>query len=334
MKYKSIIIRRRGGPEVLEVTENDLRDPAAVEVRVRVLATAVGGSDINYRHGYSPFSPRPPFTPGYEIMGIVDAIGSEVKRVKAGDRVAALTAGHDGYSEMVYIGQEHLLPVPASLDPADVVVLVLNYATAYQILKRVAKIKPGDKALVIGASGGVGTALLDLGRLYGLKLYGTASASKHAALAALGATPIDYKSQDYVAVIQASEPGGLDFVFDGQGGKHGTRGLSLLKRGGKLVEYASPTGLGSMLSGALWLAWVNLLPNGKRAEFFGITALYLRDKKPFMEDMPILLDLLAQGKIKPVISARLPLLEARKANELLEGGQVTGNIVLLAPELL
>jgi len=165
-------------------------------------------------------------------------------------------------------------------------------------------------------------------------MYGTASASKFDVLKDLGAVPIDYRSQDFVEEIRRMEPGGLDFVFDGVGGKEGERGLAVLRRAGKLIAYATPLGTGSMLQGALKMAFTNLLPNGKKAEFYGISALYARDKKPFMQDLPLLFNLLAEGKIKPLITAQLPLLEARRANELLESGQMTGNIVLLAPELL
>jgi NADPH:quinone reductase-like Zn-dependent oxidoreductase len=217
MLYKSVVATKRGGPEVLQIVENDLRQPTKSEVRVKVSAVGVGGTDINYRYGLSPFAPKAPFVPGYEITGIVDAVGEDVTRVTVGDRVAALT-GHGGYSEMIYLGQEHLVKVPASLDPADVVVLVLNYVSAYQMLHRVAKVKTGDKVLINGASGGMGTALLELGKLAGLKMYATASRSKQDILRKFGAAPIDYHTQDFVEVIQQAEPDGLDFAFEGIGG--------------------------------------------------------------------------------------------------------------------
>jgi NADPH:quinone reductase-like Zn-dependent oxidoreductase len=333
MKYKSVVATKRGGPEVLQVTENELRQPASGEVQVKVLATSVGGTDINYRRGYSPLAPNVPFVPGYEMVGVVQAIGKGVTKIAVGERVAALT-GYGSYTEVMYLAQEHLAPVLQSLDPAEVVTLVLNYVTAYQMLHRVARVKSGDKVLLIGASGGVGTALLQLGKLAGLKMYGTASASKHNLLVELGATPIDYHSQDFVEVLQQAEPGGLDFVFDGMGGEYSSRGLAVLRRGGKLVEYAAPVGLAELVLGLVKLAAINILPNGKSAEFYGITAVYMRDKKPFMQDLPVVCKLLEEGKIKPVITHRFPILEARKANELLECGQVSGNIVLLAPELL
>jgi len=333
MSYQSVVAIRRGGPEVLQIVENDLREPAAGEVRIRVLATAVGRTDVNFRYGYSPFSPKVPFVPGYEILGVVDKLGAGVNGFATGQRVAALIS-HGGYSEMIYLNQEHLVPVPPILDPAEAVIIILNYVTAYQMLYRVAKVKAGHKVLVIGASGGVGTALLQLGKLAGLKMYGTASSDKLTFVAGLVATPIDYRTQDFVAVIRQAEPDGLDFVFDGVGGEYSERGLEVLHPGGKLVGYASPTGLGSMLSGMLKMAFINLLPNGKRAAFFGISALYMQNKRPFMEDLPVLFKLLEEGKIKPIIAQKLPVLQAAKANELLESGTVSGNLVLLAPELL
>ena len=201
MKYKSVVVTKRGGPEVLQVVENEMRLPATNEARIRVLATGVGRTDINYRYGLSPFAPKVPFVPGYEVMGVVDAIGKGVTRVAVGDRVAALI-GHGGYSEMIYLGQEHLVRVPEALDPADVVTVVLNYVSAYQMLHRVAKVKAGDKVLITGASGGMGTALLELGKLAGLKMYGTASKSKHDVLNQFGCAPIDYHTQDFVEVIR------------------------------------------------------------------------------------------------------------------------------------
>ena len=333
MKYKSIVAAKRGGPEVLQVVENELHAPAAGEVRIKVLATGVGRTDVNYRYGYSPFSPRVPFVPGYEIMGVVEAVGAGVTRVAAGDRVAALT-GHGGYTEMIYLGQEHLVQVPPPLAPAEVAVLTLNYVSAWQMLHRVAGVKAGDKALLIGASGGVGTALLQLGRLAGLKMYGTASSEKHTILTGLEAIPIDYHTQDFVDVLCQAEPAGLDFVFDGMGGADSQRGLAVLRSGGKLVAYAPPSGLGKLLQDVLKMIFINMRRNGGKVESYGISALYVRDKKPFMEDLLLLFKLLEAGKIKPVISHKFSILEAARANQLLESGKAPGNIVLLAPELL
>ena len=330
MKYKSVVATQRGGPEVIQIEENELRLPVEGQARVRVLATAVCQDDLAIRTGNRPFLKKTPFVPGYSFIGTIDAIGAGVKDVKVGDRVAALTK-YGSHSEVIYWNARELVHVPESLDPAEAVVLILNYLVAYQILYRVAQVKAGDKALIVGASGGVGTAFLQLGKLAGLKMYGLASPSKHKALSEYGAIPIDYHRQDIVGKIRRAEPNGLDFVFNGMGEEYFERGLSVLRRGGLLVHYGAPQSLARFLLLIAKLLFYNLLPNGRKIEGYGTHRLGV---DLFKRDWMALFKLLEGGLIKPVIAARLPLLEARKAYELLESGQVTGNLVLLAPELL
>jgi NADPH:quinone reductase-like Zn-dependent oxidoreductase len=332
MTYKSIFVTRRGGPEVLQIVENPLRSPHAREVRVRTLAASVSLPEIEARYGRSPFPPKIPFTPGYAIVGEIEALGAGVTQFKAGDRVAALTV-YGGYSEIVYWPARKLIPVPVGLDAAQIVPLILNYVVAYQTMHRVAKVKAGQTALIIGASGGIGTALLQLGKLAGLKMYGLASKHKHAALVEYGAIPIDYKTQDFVQVMRLLETGGLDVVFDGMGGEYLGRGFNLLQRSGQWVSYANPfsrVGLFQLLGKLLWY---NLPHTGRKIRLYGTGASFL-NMHPFQQDWAVLFKLLDEGKIAPVIAAKFPLLEAAKANTLLESGQVTGNVVLLAEELL
>lgn len=332
MKYKSVVITKKGTPEVLKVIENDLRSPLAGEARIKIIATGVGRTDIVMRYGYYPFAPKIPFAPGYEIVGVVDAIGKDVSHVSVGDRVSALTV-YGGYAEYIYLNEEHLVQVPTTLDPAEAVSLILNYVTAYQMLHRFAKVKEGDKVLITGANGGVGTALLQLGKLANLKMYGTASHSQHNILTEQGAIPIDYHTQNFIDVIRKAEPNGINFVFEGIGGNYIQRGFAVLRRGGKLVEYGN-SGFIALLLGLTKLQILNWLPNGKSGEFYGISGIYQKDRQPFMEDLPVLFKLLEEGKLKPIIAKKFPILEAVKANELLEGKKVNGKIVLLAPEFL
>lgn len=119
-----------------------------------------------------------PLTPGFEIVGVVKAVGADVTLVRPEQLVAALTV-IGGYTEYICIHQEHLIPLPEGIQPEEAACLVLNYVTAYQMLHRHATLKPGDTILVHGASGGVGTALLQLGKILGLTMFGTASESKH-----------------------------------------------------------------------------------------------------------------------------------------------------------
>lgn len=331
MKYKSVIVTKRGGPEVLQVIENDLRPPSAGETRVKILATCVCLPDVQARYGRTPIAPRVPFVPGYAIIGVVDALGEGVTNIVAGDRVAALTV-FGGYAEYIFLDKEQLIPVPATLDPAAAVTLILNYIVAYQTLHRSAKVKAGDQILIIGASGGVGTALLQLGKLANLTMYGIASKSKHSVLIEHGAIPIDYHTQDFVEVIRRAEPAGLDAVFDGMVWGYLDRGFSLLRHGGTWVQYGNPLSFSGLLRLLSRLILFNVLPNGRSLKLYGTTTSKL-GRRSYLEDWAILFKLLEEGKIKPIIAHKFPILEAAQANALLESGQVIGNIVLLAPEL-
>jgi NADPH:quinone reductase-like Zn-dependent oxidoreductase len=330
MVYKSILVTRRGGPEVIEIVENELRAPPAGEVRIKILASPVCQDDVAVRVGNRPFLAKPPFTPGYSILGLVDAIGESVTGVREGSRVAALTT-FGGHAEYIYLSPEKLVAVPDGLDPAEAVILILNYLVAYQILHRVAGIKSGDKVLLIGASGGVGSAFLQLGKLSGLKMYALASPGKHKLLIKYGAVPIDYHTQDFVKVLKECEPGGIDFVFNGMGEEAFGRGLRVLRKGGVLVHYGGPQSLARFFLLMVKFVGYNLVPNGKKIEGYGTHRLGV---ELFKEDWHTLFELLGEGKIKPIIAAKLPLLEAVKAYQMLEKGQVTGNIVLVRPELL
>jgi NADPH:quinone reductase-like Zn-dependent oxidoreductase len=220
-----------------------------------------------------------------------------------------------GYAEYIYLDEERLIPVPDALDPAEAATLILNYIVAYQTLHPSANVKAGDKVLIIGASGGV------------------ASRRKHHILTEYGATPIDYHTQDFVEVIRQAEPDGLDAAFDGMGGDYLDRGFSLLRRGATWVPYGNPLSLSGLLLLLAKLVLLNVLPNGRSLKLYGTTTSKF-GRRGYLEDWATLFKLLEEGKIKPVIMEKFPLVEAAKANAVLESGQVIGNVVLMAPELL
>jgi NADPH:quinone reductase-like Zn-dependent oxidoreductase len=332
VRYRSVTVTERGDPSVLKVVESDLRPPAGGEARIRVLATPVCLPDVQARYGQTPIAPKPPFVPGYAIIGTVDETGKGVTSVAEGDRVAALTIS-GGYAEYITLAADHLIPTPETLDPAQAATLILNYIVAYQTLHRSAKVKAGDKVLIIGASGGVGTAILQLGKLADLRMYGLASPSKHHILTEYGATPIDYHTQNFVEVVRQAEPGGLDAVFDGMVWGYIDRGFSLLRRGGTWVQYGNPLSFSGLLRLLSKLVLFNLRHDGRSLKLYGTTTSKFGRGK-YLEDWATLFKLLEEGKIAPVIAAKLPILEAARANEMLESGQVVGNIVLVAPELL
>lgn len=272
-------------------------------------------------------------------MGIVEKCGTSVSERAIGDVVVAFP-GFGSYSQYLCLPEREAVPVPEHVDPAEAVSLVVNYVTAYQMLHRVAHVKVGERILVHGAAGGVGTALLQLGSLLHLEMYGTASRTKLQLVASLGATAIDYSSEDFVEHIQHLPGGGVDAVFDAIGGRHFRHSFQALRRGGRLVGYgftlehlSGSTFLSAVLRTLPRMAWWSLLPNGKRAEWYAIVGLLLgmKNRHPewFREDLTKLIALLAEGKIKPVVAERLPLEEVAHAHELLEHGQVQGKLVLL-----
>lgn len=334
-KNARVVMTGLGGPEVLKWVEEYLPTPRAGEVRVRILAAGVAFADVLMRRSLYPGTPKFPFAPGYDIVGEVDALGDGVSHFKIGQRVAALTM-IGGYSGYTVVPGSRLVPVPNGLDPAEAVSLVLNYVTAYQMLHRVAKLREGQRVLIHAAAGGVGTAALQLGELAGLEMFGTASKPKHAVVASLGATPIDYRSENFVARLRELAPGGVDAVLDPIGGKNWWASYGCLRKGGALVCYGSQAALseGKLAAGFGFatLGLVKILPDGKRASWYNVKSLSDTSPEMFREDLTRLFDLLCQQKIRPVIAGRFPLREAARANELLEKAQVSGKLVLLCQE--
>jgi NADPH:quinone reductase-like Zn-dependent oxidoreductase len=219
MRRTRIIVTRYGGPEVLRVAEEECPEPKEGEVRVRVLASGVALPDVMAREGVHPETPAVPFTPGWDLVGVVERVGAGVSGIEPGQTVAAMPI-RGAYADFVCLPQHELVPVPSGLDAAEVVSLVLNYITAYQMMHRSAKVRPGQRVLIHGAAGGVGTALLQLGRLAGLEMYGTCSARGAPVVSELGAIPMDYQHQDFVKEIQHLTGDGVDVVFDPIGGAH------------------------------------------------------------------------------------------------------------------
>ena len=337
MSYKRVIITEFGGPEVLKVVEEAAPpEPGPGEVRVKVLATSACFTDTMIRKGvYRDVKEKPPFSPGYDVVGVVDELGAGVTKLKVGQRVADLTVT-GAYSQYICRPESSLVPVPAGLDPAEAVSLVLSYVTAYQMLHRSARIQRGQRILIHGAGGAVGTAMLQLGKLLDLEMYGTASKPKHELIANLGAIPIDYKSEDFVERVRGLTADGVHAAFDPIGGENFKRSFKALKRGGTLVAYgfynaAMGRGGNVPLEFMLVKLW-DILPNGRSTTFYSIGPLRKKHADWFHEDLTELFNLLAQNKIKPVIAERMPLAEAARAHELVEQAAVKGRIVLIVNE--
>jgi NADPH:quinone reductase-like Zn-dependent oxidoreductase len=335
MKHHRIVVTRHGGPDVLQVVEEDRPEPQAGEVRVKVLAAGVSAYDLMFRRsGLLPGTPRVPFTLGADVVGVVDELGEEVSTVESGQRVAGATFcldGLGGYAEFICLPASELVPIPSGVDPAEAVCVVVNYLTAHMALHRTAHIQSGERILVHGAAGGVGTALLQLGKLAGLEMYGTASKHNHELVSALGATPIDYRTEDFVERIRSLTGDGVDAVFDPIGGARQLwRSNQALRKGGRLVWFGvaatKKKGLRVIPLTLLTVALLALIPDGKQATSIPDLG---KDNAWYRETLSELLDSLAAGRIKPVVAERFPLAEAARAHELLERGGHAGKVVLV-----
>lgn len=335
---KRVVIDRFGGPEVLNVVEVEEPRPGPGEVRVSVLASGVSFTDTQLRAGTYLGGPKPPFTPGYELVGIVDELGPGCSRVRVGDRVGALTVW-GANAERVCVPERYAVDVPEDLDPAEVVSLVFPYMTAYQLLHRTAKAKSGESVLVHGAAGRVGTAVVEIGVLAGLRLYGTAAARDCASVERLGAVAIDYQTEDFLTRVRELTGDGVDIVLDGIGGPLSMRSFRALRPGGRLVvfgRYATIAqgrknwpGVFAWYAATGGVALRGALSPRKKVLSYRIQKLRIHHQDWFQADFLVLLEMLRRGEIHPAVAERLPLSEARRAHELLESTAATGKIVLV-----
>jgi NADPH:quinone reductase-like Zn-dependent oxidoreductase len=347
VQYSRIIVSRFGGPENLHLIKQEIPEPSANQVRVKILTAGVSLADVLIREGIHPESlfKRPPLCIGWDIVGVVDKIGDKASRTstwRIGDTVAALPI-LGGYAEYQCLPYDQLVPVPYGLDPAEVVSVILNYTTAYQMLHRSAHIESGDSVLVHSGGGGVGTALLQLGKLQGLDMYSTCSLRKQKLVSELGGKPIDYKSVDFVKEIFRLTNDGVDAVFDGIGTESLMRSYKVLRTGGRLIGYGfgsksrdRRSRAGLIVSNVVnWISMLslNLIPDSRKVIPYSIQTLKRRKPEWFREDLQAIFNLLKQQKIKPIISTRLPMNQAVQAHELLESGSITGKIVLICNSL-
>jgi NADPH:quinone reductase-like Zn-dependent oxidoreductase len=344
MPWQHLRISAFGGPEVLQMAEEPaIPDPGPREVRIKVLAAGTGFTDTMIRRGrYPDFKGPLPFTPGYEIVGAVEKTGSGVTAPLEGQLVADLCVT-GGYAQYAVRPARFLVPVPDGVDLGEAVCIPLAYLTAFQMLTRYRNLRPGAIILVIGASGTVGTALLDLARHLGLKAIGTCSSANLPVVRRFGATAIDYQEGDFVTSVgrlTADRPKGpgVDIAFDAIGGAHFNRSFACLAPGGLLVGYGSQTmavGGESLIAAGLGLARLKLWSafsyflGGRRAVFYSVTSRRSTRLGEFTADMATLFQLLRTGVIHPVVIDRLPLAAASEVHARIDRGGLGGKIVLL-----
>lgn len=339
MQNRVVQVSHYGGPESLEVVDAPMPKAAKGEVRVRVLASGLEYTDVPIRRHLYPQTSgcRPPFVLGYDFVGEIDQLGAGVSCFKLGDRVADMTVLGSNAAYRTRRAAD-IVRVPAGVDAADAATLILSWTTAYQLLHRTARVKRGQRALVQGAAGAVGQALLVLGKMAGLELWGTGRAAHAALIGELGATPIDYQSEDFTRVL----PGGFDVVFDGVGEDSYRRSFAALKPGGLLCAYGYSAGVAPnrrLANLFIWIARVYLwrrllgwLPGSKRMRVYSINLTRARHPAWFREDLERLFALLANHTIQPRVAERISFDEVAEAHRRIEAGGLDGKLVL-CPDL-
>ncbi|MEX2264576.1 MAG: medium chain dehydrogenase/reductase family protein [Bryobacteraceae bacterium] len=334
MKNHRVIAEKTGGPEVLRVVEEEMSEPKSSEIRVAIHASGVAFVDALMRAGLYPGKLPKPFPPGYDIVGVVDKLGPGVAGFQPGQKVAALTR-FGGNAEYLCVPASTLVPVPDGLDMDEVLALVLNYVTAYQLLHRAAKVKPGERVLVHGGSGPVGLAALQLGKVAGLQMYATASSPRHSIVKQYGGTPIDYRHDDFEKRIRELTGDGVDVVLDAVGGSNWIRSFRCLRKGGRLVMFGSSAAKQEGNAGVAFgffkvlLRW--LVPDGlgRKMRFYAI-AMAGSNNHTCKEDLVKLMQMLREGAIQPLLAERVPLAEIQRAHRLVENPTAYGKIILVS----
>ncbi len=334
---RSVSITRKGGPEVLELRQGPDPVPGPSEVRVRVSFAGVNFAEVMARLGLYPDAPPLPFVPGYEVAGRVDAAGDGADPTWIGTRVTAVTR-FGGYADVVCLPTDLVLPTPDGLSDEHAAALPVNYLTAHQMLHRVCAVHAGETVLVHGAAGGVGTAAVQLCRIAGARVIGTASRSKHEGLRAAGVQPVDSRSSDWPGQVRGLTGGrGVDVVLDPIGGASFRRGYDLLAPGGRLCCF----GVSSMAPGerrSLPAAVASLLRmprfhpislmNDNRA-VAGVNLGRLWDEVEMLRpQLEAILGHAAAGRIEPVIDRTFPLEQAGEAHRRLQSRQSVGKVLL------
>ncbi len=350
-----VVLPGRVEPSGLGIHRRPLPTLDKGQALIQVEATGVSFAEQSMRRGRYPGQPKFPFTPGYDLVGTVIAVGagpaagrgsgagsdhgSDHTGTLVGTRVAAVTKT-GGWATHAVVAVDDLVPVPAGLDAAEVEALLVNGITAFQMLRRSARVEPGQTILVHGASGGVGGVLVQLARHNGIRVLGTAAPRNHELLRSNGAEPIDYHDPDLPARVRELAPAGVDAVFDHLGLDSVRTSFPLLKPGGTLVAYGTAARLDDdnsmMLMFLAMLARIyswNVLPNKRRATFYNFWAGHMVSIRSFRKrqhhDLTAVLQLLRDGAITPKIAATFPLTQVSTALELAESGSTSGKVILV-----
>jgi len=338
---RQIWITRAGAPEVLQVKEAPDPEPKSGEVRIRVEASGISFADILGRMGMYPDLPPIPVVPGYEVSGRIDAIGPGVDGSWSGRDVVALTR-FGGYSDTVCVPAEQVFKRPPGMSAPEAAAILVNYFTAWQLIVVMGGLKRNETVLVHSAGGGVGIAATQIAKHVGARVIGTASASKHAELRALGVDHlIDYRKEDFeVRTREITNGRGVELILDAVGGESFKKGYRLLAPTGRLAMFGISAaasgkernilGMLAMLARTPWLQFNPLSLMNANKGVFGVNLGHMWGEVDRMREWgDRLLDLWIQGVVKPQIARSFRFDEAAQAHHFIQDRQNIGKVLLV-----
>lgn len=335
---KQVVITGRGGPEKLELREAPDPEPGQGEVRIRVEATGINFADILARKGLYPDAPPLPTVVGYEVSGVVDAVGDGVDSSWTGSDAVALTR-FGGYADVVTVPARQAFEKPSGLSHEEAAAIPVSYLTAWQLLVVMGSLSPGETVLIHNAGGGVGLAAIDVARHVGATIYGTASASKHPFLLERGLDEaIDYRTSDWLAEVERLTSGkGVALVIDPLGGAHWKQSYRALRSTGRLGMFGVSAASASKLPGPLRLGKVALgmplfhpvaLMSANKA-VFGVNLGHMWHEAELTATwMDAVLAGVTEGWVRPHVDRTFPLAQAGEAHAYIEDRRNIGKVIL------
>lgn len=335
---REVRVPKFGPPDVLEVVELPDPDPGPGEVRIAVKASGVNFADIMARMGLYRDAGKPPFVTGYECAGVIDALGQDIEGLKEGDPVVGMR-NFGCYADRVVTSAALVFPIPENMDLVKAAAFPVTYITAWHSLVYIGNLHRGERILIHNAGGGMGTASVQIARLRGAVILGTASARKHEFLRELGVDHlIDYREEDWVEAVKEITGGeGVEMIFDPIGGRSLKKGFEQLAHTGRLISYgvssAAPGKARRVLRALLEVMrtprFSPLRMMVKNRGVFGVHIGHLWHRKEILRgEMQILVELIEQGKLDPVIDRTFPLEQAADAHHYIQDRKNIGKVVL------
>lgn len=339
---RAMVVRRYGPPEVFALTQVPDPQPASGQVLIRVKAVSINFADLLQRMGLYPGTPKPPFIPGLEVAGTIEASPSNLQpltpNLQPGSPVVAL-ATFNAYAERVAVPANLVFRLPDGIPFEDGAAIPVNYLTAYHSMFHMGNLQPGDRILVHGAAGGVGIAAVQLARTRNLVIFGTAGPSKQDLLRQIGVHhPIDYSREDFQQVVRRVAPDGIEMVMDPIGGKSFAKSCECLGSTGRLVVYGFSAAAGPEGKRSLWrgLKALSQTPRfhplrlmRRNISVIGVNLSRMSGREALLRrQLEELFRMYAAGQIKPVIGKTFPLEHAAEAHRYIHARQNVGKVIL------